>query len=133
MALADVFPFGADGTPATIDIDGVTYRVLRVDSSGRLLISTAVPFTPTSVDSGQLAVTTPGTRVQFPTQAVRAVSIQARPANTGNVFLGDSGVTAANGRILAARDAVDVAIDNLNRLWLDAAVGGEGVSFLWVA
>jgi len=37
-----ILPYGADGTPDSVVIDGVTYRVLRVDAGGRL--SLALPF-----------------------------------------------------------------------------------------
>jgi hypothetical protein len=31
--------YGADGTPATVEIDGVTYRVHRVDGDGRQIVT----------------------------------------------------------------------------------------------
>jgi hypothetical protein len=99
----------------------------------QLRVDVVTPFTPTSVGSGQATVADAGTRAQLTAQACKAVSIAANPDNTGNIFLGDVTVSSANGRILAPGDAVDLAIDNLNRLYIDAAVDGEGISYLWVA
>ncbi len=128
-----VLLLGADGAGYTVVIDGVTWRAVEVDVDGRLEIAVAVPFTPTTPTSGQVTVAAAGVRVQLPAVACRAVSIAARPANAGNVFLGDATVAAANGRILAPGDAIDVAIDNTNRLYVDAATNGDGISFLRVA
>jgi len=127
--------YGADGTPTTVTIDGVTYRVVRVDSNGRLEVALALPFLAplTTPASDQTTVPSAGTRVQLPDTACIAATIKALPANTGNIFLGDATVTSANGHVLAAGDAVNVAIDNLNRFWIDAAVNGEGVSHLVVS
>ena len=109
-------------------------RTALADVAGdELRVNLITPFVPTSVDSGQATVTTAGTQVQLPTQAVKAVSIKAKSTNTGLIYVGDSGVTSSNGYILSAKEAVDFAIDNLNRIYVDSSVNGEGVSYLWVA
>lgn len=87
---------------------------------------------PISVVTAQVTVPVPGEAVQLPDNPCRSVSIAALPGNAGNVYVGDSGVTSANGRTLAARDGVDMAIDNTNKLWVDAAQADEGISFLAV-
>ena len=127
--------YGADGTPATVVIEGVTYRVARVDSSGRLVVALNLPnLAPlTTPVNGQTTVAAAGTRIRLPNRAGVAVTIKALPGNTDNIFLGDSGVTSSNGHVLAAGDAVNVAMDNLNRFWIDSAVNGEGVSHLVVS
>ena len=121
-----------ESTGLTETIDGIVYRPPIVDSDGHLKVDVISPFTPTSVGSGQKTVAVAGTREQLTAQAFRAVSIAANPDNTGNIFLGDVTVSSANGRILKPGDAIDLAIDNLNRLYIDAAVSGEGISYLWV-
>ena len=84
----------------------------------------------TVISTGQV-VTNAGARVQLNANLpCMVVSIAAKPANTGNVFLGDVTVTSANGRILAPGASIDIAIDNLNRIYLDVAVNGEGVSYM---
>ena len=102
-------------------------------AADQLRVDVTSPFAPTSTGSGQATVADAGTRAQLTAQACKAVSIAANPDNTGNIFLGDVTVSSANGRILAPGDAVDLAIDNLNRLYIDAAVDGEGISYLWVS
>lgn len=126
--------FGTETAGYTVTIDGRVYRPPLLDSSGRLLVALALPnLSPfTVVVNGQDTVTAAGTAEQLPTNTAIAVTIKALPANTGNIFLGDSAVSSANGHVLGAGDAVNVAIDNLNRLWIDSAVNGEGVSWLLV-
>lgn len=130
-----IVPLGPETAGWTVTIDGRTYRPFLLDSSGRLLIalSLAAVAPLTTPVSGQTTVTTVGTRVQLPGNASVAATIKALPANTDNIFLGDATVDASNGHVLAAGDAVNVAIDNLNRFWIDAAVNGEGVSWLVVS
>lgn len=91
------------------------------------------PFVPTSVGCGQKTVTTAGTRVQLADIACKAVSIAALDSNTGVIYLGDSSVDSTNGRILEPRDSIDLAIDNLNRLYIDSEVNGESISALWIS
>ena len=102
-------------------------------ATDQLRVDLVTPFTPTAVGSGQATVAAAGSTEALPAQACKAVSIAANPDNTGNIFLGDSTVSSANGRILAPGDTLDLAIDNLNRLYIDAAVDGEGISYLWVS
>jgi hypothetical protein len=117
----------------SVTIDGVVYRALRRNASDHLLIALGTPFVPTSVGAGQLAVPTAGLGVQLPSKACKAVSIAARGTNTGNIYLGDYTADSTHGRILGPGDAVDLAIDNLSRLYINASVNGDGISYLWVA
>ena len=88
----------------------------------------------TVVSTAQVVVAVVGVRVQLNAGlACVMVSVAAKPANTGNIFLGNVGVTSANGRILAPGEAIDLAVDNLSRLYIDAAVAGEGISYLALA
>lgn len=125
-------PLRPDSAGYTVTIDGIAYRTFPVDAFGNLLVAIGAPFTPTSVYNGRVVVAVPGTRVQLPLLAVRAVSIAALPTNVGYIYLGNAAVTAANGRVLAARESIDVAIFSLSGLWIDASVAGEGISYLAV-
>jgi hypothetical protein len=60
------------------------------------------------------------------------VTVKARAQNTGLVYVGDGSVTSGNGFQLSPGDSVSVDIDNVNRLWIDAAVANEGVTMLAV-
>jgi len=89
--------------------------------------------------SGQLTVTTAGTVVQFTStnlgRIYEAGTYRIKPliGNTGAVFIGYPGTTAlttANGyELTTGRDFLDVTVDDLNVLYLDAANDGDGVCF----
>lgn len=87
---------------------------------------------PTSVTSGKDTVTTAGTHEQMANVPCRGVSIKALSTNTGMIYLGPDGVAAATGYQLAAGESIDIAIDNVNRIYIDASVSGEGVTYLAV-
>ena len=125
--------FLPESTGPTEEIHGVTYRPPIVDSDGHLQVDVAGPFTPTSAGSGQLTVDAAGAAEQLPSQACKAVTIAALPGNAGDIYLGASDVDDTNGRVLEPGDAVDVAIDNLNRLYIDADTTDDGISYLWVS
>ena len=61
------------------------------------------------------------------------VLITAKPANTGNVFLGwDNSVSSTGGtygKILAAGEDIWIPIDDPSKIWVDVSVNGEGVDF----
>lgn len=76
-------------------------------------------------------VTTAGTRVQLPSYACREVTIIAKKANTGSIFVGGSDVSSTvYGVELAANESATLAVSNANIIYLDAAVSGEGVSYV---
>ena len=85
--------------------------------------------------SGKKTVAAAGTAVQLGTIQTNApVMIKALPGNTNTVYVGNNGagdVDSTNGLALAAGDAIVMAyLGNLGALWVDAAVNGEGVSWL---
>lgn len=90
-----------------------------------------------SIGDGVKSVTTAGTAVQVSTTSIpcRMVEIQARVANTGNIAVGASTVVAAAGSergfILVPGASVSLRVTDVNKLYIDAAVSGEGVSFLY--
>lgn len=87
---------------------------------------------PTAVISGSQNVTTAGTRVQLATNTCVSVSIKAKAANTGTIYVGDATVASTNGYQLAAKESISFDIDNTNRVYIDSSVNGEGVTFLAV-
>lgn len=90
-----------------------------------------------NVGDGIKNVTTAGTAVQLSSTSVacRMVQIQARPENTGVVVVGSSGVVAASatrrGIALVPGASVALRVTDLNKLYLDSAVSGEGVSYVY--
>jgi len=62
--------------------------------------------------------------------ACKHVDIMAAVANTGIIYVGATGVTAATGIALYAGDVYSVDIENLNLIYVLASVDGEDVQ--WV-
>lgn len=116
----------ASRQPVTLWADKTTHRLL-VDA-GTITVSGA----KTSVGSGQQNVTTAGTAVQLPSNACGSVVIKAKTTNTGNIFVGPSAVTSANGLILSPGESISMDITNTNLIYLNSAVNGEGVSYLYL-
>lgn len=88
-----------------------------------------------SAVSGQTTVTTAGTAVVLGTGKIHgALMIKALDTNTDIVAVGNDGagdVTVSNGLRLSAGDVVVLDhISQLSALYVDAAVDGEGVSWL---
>lgn len=87
------------------------------------------------VGSGSQTVTTAGTRVQLSSISVpcKNVTIQSKFANTGNMYLGDSTVSSSNGLVLYPGSATSFRVtpNNLNLLYIDSAVNGEGVDYFY--
>ena len=89
-----------------------------------------------TLSHGQMNVTAAGTAEQMASLAIPhgfAVVIKAKPGNTGNIFLGSSKANAESSTLrftLQPNEKVELKIDNLNLVWLDAATSGEGVEYL---
>ena len=95
------------------------------------------------IGQGEKTVTAAGTREKLFTGRpedinVLSVTIKALSTNTGKVYIGDHAVAAANGFDLDPRDSLDLATDradraiDLSKIYVDAAVSGEGVRFFFV-
>jgi len=95
------------------------------------------------VGQGEKTVTAAGTREALLTGsrgevAVLSVTIKALSTNTGKIYVGDHTVASTNGFDLDPRDGVTLQTDNpehlinLSKIFLDAAVSGEGVRFIYL-
>lgn len=90
-----------------------------------------------TIGSGRQTVTTAGTAVQLSTSDVPCtrVIITAFTNDTGVISIGDSGVlantTTRKGIPLIAGQSVTVPINNLNKIYVDATVSTEGVSYTY--
>lgn len=86
------------------------------------------------VGNGLTTVTTAGTAVQVQsTTAIKSLTIRALKSNTGLIFVGSSAVSSANGFQLSPQETVSLDIDNTSKVYIDAAVSGEGVTFIYLA
>ena len=64
-------------------------------------------------------------------QACKHVDVMAAIANTGIIYVGGSGVTAATGIGLYAGDVYSLDIDNVNDIYVLASVNGEDVQYVY--
>jgi hypothetical protein len=89
---------------------------------------------PSAIYGGKKTIATAGSSAQIQTSSqalTEGVWVRGLDANTGVAYVGSSSVSAtAGGTRVAAKEAVFVRIDNLNKVYVDVAVSGEGVTFL---
>jgi len=104
---------------------------IRTTSDGNVQYLRSDP--PTTVVDGRQVVTTAGTRVNFSNVPCERVDITALSSNTGIVVIGAITCVAAagtrRGTPLVANQPYSIEIDNLNKLYIDSTVSGEGVSY----
>ena len=123
---------GTSGTPSSdvITIQGTSgMRAVVIDGT-----ATTQPVSiaaPTLIYHNKKTVTTAGTRVALAaSQAVRSVCIKALAINTGYIYVGDSSLSSTNGFQLLAGESVSLDISNLNTIYIDSSVSGEGVTYI---
>ncbi|MDA2921703.1 hypothetical protein MYX07_00370 [Patescibacteria group bacterium AH-259-L07] len=88
-------------------------------------------------DTNQKTVTTSGTPVQLPAMSVPQglmLTIRAKLANTGDIFVGPSSAkalkTSNQNLVLSAGESIQLKISDANLAWIDAAVNGEGIELV---
>lgn len=118
--------FGADGVATMVD----AANPLPVTDAAVLA---KIVGTPAAILSGKTTVTTAGTRVQLASNACKSIVIKALAANTGIIYIGNVTVAAANGYELAAGDSISCDCSNLDLIYIDSSVNGEGVSWFLVS
>lgn len=112
--------------------NGVTWdRVREGTVAGSILVDVGSPSTVLN----NVRVTNAGVRLQLIVAAttIKSVTVKALTTNTGLAYVGNATVAAGNGFPLAAGETVSMDIDDLNKVYFDVAVNGEGVSYLAVA
>jgi len=86
-----------------------------------------------TVGNGQNTVASAGTAEALAgSTAIESVTIKALHANTGMIYVGDSGVDSTNGFVLDAGETVSMDVDNLADIYIDADTSTDGVSFLYI-
>lgn len=92
---------------------------------------TILPYT--ILGNGKQTVTTAGTRVQLAsTTSTKTITIRALKTNTDLIFVGNVTVSSANGFQLSPSETVSIDLDNLSKVYLDSAVNGEGVTYIYL-
>lgn len=119
----------ADGDilQVTIDVGGTTTPIYVSVGTGS-----------SAVGDGRQTVTTPGTAVGVGGDVpIKEITITAELDNTDVVCAGGSTVVAAEatrrGTPLYAGDSTTIGADNLNEVFLDSVVAGEGVSYTYLS
>ena len=86
------------------------------------------------VGSERVTVAVPGAAVPLPAQPqICGLTVRARLANVGTVYVGGPDVTAANGFELAPGEALSVDVADSAAVYVDADTAGDGVCLLWVS
>lgn len=137
---------GAGGGAATIADGADVAQGTTTDASSASTVvgllknlKAALAGLPTgaSIGDGRQVVAAAGTAAQFAGQVCKQVTVTGLSTNTALVVVGSSTVVAAagtrRGLPLAAGDSAVLDLSNMNLLYVDSLVNGEGVSFLWEA
>lgn len=103
--------------------------IIAIDENGNVVGAAA-----SSVGTGNKATVTAGTRVQLATStACVKVNIQAKASNSDYVYVGGSAVSATSGIALSPTSSITLNINDLSLIYIDSAVSGEGVTYLYEA
>lgn len=89
---------------------------------------------PKTIGSGNKAVTTAGSAERLSSTSIpcKWVNIIGKAANTDTVWVGGSNVAAGTGQPIVALQSTDrIEVNDLSSIWLDVAVNGEGVTFIY--
>lgn len=122
-------------TPVAVRLsDGEEFYKAQFESWGGGGSSTITESVPTSLGSGQKAVAAAGTQVSLVAVVTdcKSVTVKAKTTNTGFIYVGASSVSSSDGFILSAGDTVSLDINDVSKVYIDASVNNEGVSFLYV-
>ena len=120
----------------TSDLAGLAQAVTDIKAAITTATSTAAA-PPSVVGNGRVVVATAGTAVPLvgvSTPATQVV-VTAETDNTDTVVIGGSSVIAAigtrEGVPLLGGDSITIDIDDLNKIYVDSVVSGEGVTFIY--
>jgi hypothetical protein len=89
---------------------------------------------PTAIGDGSQTVTTAGTRVKLtltPTPC-KKILITALGANSGNIWVGGATVTNGRGKQLVPLQDVELWIDDVSKIYIDATSSSDGVAYVYV-
>ena len=88
-----------------------------------------------SLNSGKINVATAGSPIQMHaiSSLLVTVTVKAKHNNTGKILIGNTQVSATTGYELWANEEVTLNLLDINLIWLDCSVNGEGVSYIYVS
>lgn len=138
LAAVDGLELGIDNLDLSVDninlnTDGLEAALASILAKLQATIAVTGTFfqaTPATPRNGRATIAVTNTAaVLSGSLAVYGVIIQALAGNGGNVVVGDSGVTAANGYELQPGQATSIAIDNVNKMYVNGTAG-DGVCWM---
>jgi len=116
----------------TTNTEALLYRIWKGLTAGGI-----IPASPTNnaIGQGRKVVASSGTAVVLGSGACKSITVQSEKDNTSDIVVGGSGVVASlstrEGIYLSPGDSVDLPIDNLDKVYVDALVNGEGVTYVY--
>ncbi len=113
------------GETVTAKISGEAVRISG--ETVRVNVVSSVPPTIIRVDQVQFDDTTPKI---IGSAEVQAVTIKGLSDNSGDIYIGVSGISGNNSYILGPDGTVNVDIDNLNRIFGLAQISGDSSCYL---
>lgn len=113
---------------------GFSDRVKLVTNNGQIQDLRAMGIA-SSVGDGSKDVAAAGTREALSSSSIscRYVIVTAKAANTDTIWLGGATVAAGRGRPLVALQSEKIDIDDVSKVYIDAAVSSEGVTYAYVS
>ena len=111
---------------------------ILINSSGIII---TVPGAPSAIANGKQTVAVSGSAVQLTTASTACVEVilTANSSNGGIIAFGGSGINAVsngsitiNGSYLFGSATQKIPIDDVSKIFIDASVSGNGVSFTYV-
>ena len=107
-------------------------RSLDIQRNKSLSEQTTLISNPETISIGNKTIATPGSEeILAAAGALRVgVTVKALSTNTGIVFIGNSSVDSTNGFQLSAGEQVFLSVGDLNQVYVDVAVGSEGVTYI---
>ena len=117
---------GAIKTAVEIIDNAISGSEMQVDA-----VSNVQPAGFGSIGHGNNTAVGTSAEVLASSQACKHIDVMAAIANTGIIYVGGSGVTAADGIGLYAGDVYSLDIDNVNDVYVVASVNGEDVQYVY--
>lgn len=98
-------------------------------SSGSVIYDIRLPDT---ILNGQKTVASAGTAeaLAASTQVESGIRIKALSDNAGDVYVGDAAVDSSSGFPLSVGEEVFIEVDDLAKIYIDAANNGDGVAYI---
>jgi len=89
---------------------------------------------PDNIYDGSKDVTAAGTAEKLTATATpcKFINIFAKAGNTGNIFIGGTTVSSSRGMVLEQARSTDwFAIDDVSKIYIDAANNGDGCQYAY--